>query len=215
MRARSFGMAILACGLALSPGASRAETVTFADASIGSLPPGFGTALTGKGQPGAWTVVQDATAEGGRALEQRTPDPTDYRFPLAIYTPTVARDLEATIRFKAMSGKVNRAGGVAVRLIDENNYYVLRANALEDNVRFYRVIGGWRQELKGVDTRVTTGAWHTLSLRAQGPKFTATFDGKELFTATDTTFGGEGRAALWTKADSITNFDRLTIEILQ
>jgi hypothetical protein len=206
--------AALAFGLALAPLTSRAETVTFADAAIGTLPPGFEAALTGKGQAGLWAVVEDPGAEGKRALEQRAADPTDYRFPLAIYRAT-ARDVEATIRFKAVSGKVDQAGGVAVRLSDAGNYYLVRANALEDNVHFYRVVRGRRQELKGIDTRVTGGEWHTLSLRAQGSRFTVSFDGKELFTATDRTFGGEGRVALWTKADSITRFDELKIETLQ
>jgi hypothetical protein len=207
--------AALAFGLALAPLTSRAETVTFADAAVGALPPGFETALTGKGQAGLWAVVEDPSAEGKRALEQRAADPTDYRFPLAIYAPATARDVEATIRFKAVSGKVDQAGGVAVRLSDAGNYYLVRANALEDNVHFYRVVRGRRQELKGIDTRVTGGEWHTLSLRAQGSRFTVSFDGKELFTATDRTFAGEGRVALWTKADSITRFDELKIETLQ
>jgi hypothetical protein len=207
--------AALAFGLALAPLTSWAETVTFTDAAVGALPPGFETALTGKGQAGLWAVVEDTSAEGKRALEQRAADPTDYRFPLAVYGPATARDVEATIRFKAVSGKVDQAGGVAVRLSDAGNYYLVRANALEDNVHFYRVVRGRRQELKGIDTRVTGGEWHTLSLRAQGSRFTVSFDGKELFTATDRTFAGEGRVALWTKADSITRFDELKIETLQ
>lgn len=189
-----------------------AETMTFAGAQVGSLPPQFETALTGKGQIGLWTIVEDPTAEGGRALEQRTPDETDYRFPLAIYTPLIGRDVEARIRFKPIYGKVDQAGGLAVRLIDHDNYYVARANALENNVRFYRVVAGKRQELKGVDTRVTSGEWHTLSLKAQGSTFMIGFDDKELFTVADATFGGEGRVALWTKADSITRFGRIEIK---
>lgn len=213
MRAKPPAFALIAVLFAAAPG--HAETVTFGGAGIGSLPDAFETALTGKGRAGVWAIVDDAAAEGGRALEQRSPDPTDYRFPLAIYKPLKARDVEATIHFKPISGKVDQAGGVAVRLIDAGNYYLARANALEDNVHFYRVIRGYRQELKGVDTRVTSGEWHSLTLRVQGTRFTIAFDGKELFTATDRTFGGEGRVALWTKADSITRFDQLKIEVLR
>jgi hypothetical protein len=204
----------LAVALTVLPGAARAETVTFAGVAIGTLPKDFETGLTGQGLPGLWTVVPDDTAPDGRAIEQRTADPTDYRFPLAIYTPMVARDLEASVRFKAVAGKVDQAGGLAIRLLDPDNYYVVRANALEDNVRFYRVVSGKRQQLGGADTRVTPGEWHTLSLRAQGDRFTISFDGRELFSATDKAFGVEGRIALWTKADSVTRFNHLEIKSL-
>ena len=124
-------------------------------------------------------------------------------------------DVEATIRFKAVSGKVDQAGGLAVRLLDHNNYYVVRANALENNVRLYRVVGGRREEFAGTNAKVTAGEWHTLSLRARGNQFTVSYDGKELFAAKDDRFGSPGKVALWTKADSVTRFDRLEIKPLQ
>ena len=111
-----------------------------------------------------------------------------------------------------MSGQVDRAGGVAVRLVDPNNYYVARANALEGNVNFYRVVSGKRQQIAGAKTSVSANEWHTLSLRAQGDRFTVAFDGRELFNAVDHTFDGGGRIALWTKADSISRFDTITIK---
>ena len=101
-----------------------------------------------------------------------------------------------------------------MRLIDADNYYVARANALEDNVRFYRVVKGRREEIKGANLRVTTNEWHTLGLKADGESFTVTFDGKTLFTATDRTFVGAGKFALWTKADSITRFDQIELKAL-
>jgi hypothetical protein len=73
-------------------------------------------------------------------------------------------DVEASTRFKAMSGKLDQAGGLAVRLKDQNNYYVTRANALEDNVRFYRVVNGRRQQLASANVKVAAGEWHTLAL---------------------------------------------------
>ena len=206
--------ALLATALMVVPCLAQAETVTFAQAQVGSVPKGFEIALTGEGEPGLWGIVNDTEAGGGRALEQRTPDPTDYHFPLAIYEPVVTRNVEASVRFKTLYGKVDQAGGVAIRLIDPNNYYVARANALEDNVRFYRVVAGKREQIASADTRVIPGDWHTLTLRAERERFTVSFDGRELFTTTDWTFGGEGRVALWTKADSITRFDRLEIKPL-
>jgi len=102
-----------------------------------------------------------------------------------------------------------------MRLIDSGNYYVVRANALEDNVRFYRVVKGRREELKGANIKVSPNEWHTLALKAEGDRFTVTFDGKQLFTTIDPTFASAGKVALWTKADSITRFDHIEIKPLQ
>jgi hypothetical protein len=191
-----------------------AQHVSFAGTPVGQKPKDFETALTGNGKPGEWSVVEDATAEGGRALAQLGADPTDYRFPLAIHMPGAPADVEVTTRFKPMAGKMDQAGGVVLRLVDRNNYYVARANALENNVNLYRVVGGRRQELKGATAKVTSGAWHTLALRGQGKRFSVTFDGKMLFAHTDATFGAPGKVGLWTKADSVTRFDWIEIKAL-
>ena len=122
-----------------------------------------------------------------------------------------AQDVDASVRFKAVSGRVDRAGGLAVRLRDADNYYVVRANALENNVNFYRVVNGRRQQIKGAPAKVPSGEGHALGLTARGAQFSVSLDGKPLFTAEDRTFTGLGKVALWTKADSVTRFD--TIEI--
>ena len=182
--------------------------------SVGAPPADFQFAQTGRGGPGRWIVVSDASAAGGRAIEQTSRDTTDYRFPLAIYQPSQAGNVDVVVRFKAVAGKVDRAAGIAVRLSDQDNYYVTRANALEDNVRFYRMVKGRREQLASADVKVASGAWHTLGLRAEGERFTITFDGKQVLTATDRTFGAAGQVALWTKADSVTRFDRIEIRPL-
>jgi hypothetical protein len=101
-----------------------------------------------------------------------------------------------------------------VRLSDPDNYYVVRANALEDNVNLYRVLKGVRSQIYGFRTKVSSNAWHTLGLQVDGDRFTVSFDGERLFTASDRTFSGPGKVALWTKADSITRFGALTISAL-
>src|SRR5882757_3075814 len=181
---------------------------------LGSAPTGFTFARTGKGAASEWTVTEDQTASSGRAIEQTSTDRTDYRFPLAIHDSLSAANLDVEIRFKAVAGKIDQAGGIAVRLRDADNYYVVRANALEDNVRFYRVVQGQREQLEGANIKVTANEWHQLGLRAEGERFTITFDGKQLFTATDRTFTSAGKVALWTKADSVTRFDRIEIKAL-
>jgi hypothetical protein len=106
---------------------------------IGPLPAEFQTAWrTGEGTVGDWQIVEDATASRGKAIAQLSADPTDYRFPLAVWQPLVAKDLTVNTRFKAVAGAVDRAGGLALRLLDADNYYLARANALEDNVNLYR-----------------------------------------------------------------------------
>jgi hypothetical protein len=181
---------------------------------IGKPPAGFDFARTGQGGPPRWVVVSDPGASGGRAIEQSSTDRTDYRFPLAIYRAVSARNVEVSLRFKAIAGSVDRAGGIAVRVTDPNNYYVVRANALEDNVRFYRVIKGERRQIEGADLKVPANEWHTLALKADGDRFTVTYNGKQLYTATDRTFDAAGAVALWTKADSVTRFDSIAINAL-
>jgi hypothetical protein len=180
----------------------------------GAPPTDFDFARTGEGRAGLWRVVADTTASEGRAIEQSDPDRTDYRFPLAIHRSFSAKNVDVSVRFKAVAGTVDQAGGIVVRLIDPDNYYVARANAMEDNVRFYRVIKGRRQELKGANLRVSPNEWHALGMKADGENFTVEFDSKLLFTTADKTFEGAGKFALWTKADSITRFEQIELKVL-
>ena len=189
-------------------------SLSFADAQVGSLPAGFMTARTGKGTAGEWKVVEDPSVAAGRVLAQTSTDRTDYRFPLAIYQPLTAANVAVSVRFKAIAGEIDRAAGIAVRLTDPNNYYVVRANALEDNINLYRVIQGNRSLIHGMRHKVPSNDWHTLGLRLMGDRFTVSFDGAELFTATDRSLTGSGKVALWTKADSVTRFDAMTVQVL-
>ena len=215
MTAWAVRLGLIGGALLLTPASGVAQSITFAEVEIGKPPKDFEPALTGNGSPGRWEVVKDDTAEGGQALAQVSTDRTDYRFPLLIYMPTVPADVEATIRFKAISGKLDQAAGVAVRLMDRNNYYIVRANALENNVRLYRVVAGRREQFAGTNVKVTAGEWHTLTLSGRGNQFTVSYDGKELFAANDDRFGSPGKVAFWTKVDSVTRFDGLEIKPLQ
>jgi len=193
---------------------SAAITIAIAKMELSSPPAGFQFARTGQGDLGRWIVVSDETSFAGRAIEQSSTDRTDYRFPLAIIDSVAAKNVDVSLKFKPVAGHVDQAGGIAVRVLDGDNYYVVRGNALEDNVRFYRVVKGRRQQIDGVNIKVTSGEWHSLGLKAHGDHFTIEFDGKTLFTTSDTTFAGVGKIALWTKADSVTRFDQIAIEVL-
>ena len=100
-------------------------------------------------------------------------------------------------------------------LVATSPHLIARANALEDNVRFYRVVKGKREQLAGADLKVSANQWHTLSLKAEGDRFTVSFDGSALFSAQDATFEDAGKIALWTKADSVTYFDTISIVTLK
>lgn len=179
----------------------------------GGEPEDFTFWRTGQGAGGKWTVVGDPTAAKGRAIAQISKDRTDYRFPLAVYQPFSGKNLEISVRFKPVAGTVDEAGGVALRLLTPDN--VARANALEDNVRFYRVVKGKREQLASANTKVSANQWHTLALKAEGDRFTVSFDGKALISARDETFPDAGKVALWTKADSVTYFDTISIRPLE
>jgi hypothetical protein len=197
---------LAACEPAATP--SRADTVTFAASKgLGD----FEFAVTGSGQPGEWSVVRD---DATQALAQTGSDSTNDRFPLAIYRPFAGRNVYVSIRFMAVSGNIDQAGGVVVRFTSAGNYYLARANALENNVRFYRVVGGKRQMIAGVDAHVSSGAWHTLGIAARDDRFIILFNGRELFGATDAKVPGPGRVGLWTKADSVTWFESIKIKSL-
>jgi hypothetical protein len=202
------------CAVITARGETGTTIIAIDRMSVGTPPDGFTFARTGQGGPAQWVIVADATAAGSRAIEQTSTDRTDYRFPLAIYEASSVANLDVVIRFKAVAGKVDQAGGIAIRVSDADNYYVVRANALEDNVRFYRVVGGRREQLEGANIKVTANEWHTLGLRAEGDKFTVTYGGKTLYSATDKTFAGAGKIALWTKADSVTRFDQIKVTTL-
>ena len=159
-----------------------------------NLEPDFTLWRTGEGEAGKWTIVADPTAVNGQALGQLSNDRTDYRFPLAIYKPYSGKDLELSVRFKAVAGTVDEAGGIVLRLSTPDDYYVARANALEDNVRFYRVVRGRREQLAGADLKVSANQWHILTLRAEGERFTVSFDGNGLFSAQDGTFRDAGKS---------------------
>jgi hypothetical protein len=202
------------CAASIALSQTGAAMIPLEKMTLNAPPNEFEFARTGQGGPSQWVVVADTTAASGRAIEQSSADRTDYRFPLAIYKPLSTRNADVALRFKPVAGRIDQAGGIAVRLRDADNYYVVRTNALEDNVRFYRVVKGKREQVAGTDVKVTANEWHTLGLRAEGERFTITFDGRTLYAATDTTFGNAGNIALWTKADSVTRFDRIEIKAL-
>lgn len=184
----------------------------FERAAVGVAPPGFTVALTGGGPPPRWEVRDDPSAPAGpKVLAETSRDRTDNRFPLAVLDGFTARDTSLSVRFRAIDGQVDQAAGLVLRYRDARNYYVARANALEDNVRLYRVVEGRRVQFAGTDAKVPRNQWQSLGLRVAGDRFEVLLEGRVLFSATDRTFGEAGQVGLWTKADSLTHFDAFEV----
>jgi hypothetical protein len=183
---------------------------------VGQPPKGFEFGHTAKaGAPGKW-IVQ---AEGpNKFLAQVDADDTRARFPVAVVSDLRAADVDVSVRFKPVSGRVDQAAGLVWRFQNEDNYYIVRANALEGNVVLYKVEKGRRTDLPvkgegrtyGKKAQVPSSQWSTLRVVAAGSLFTVYFNGTRLYDVEDQTFTQPGRIGVWTKADSVTQFDDLT-----
>jgi hypothetical protein len=201
---------LLLASPALGAGEPRVWNFDVGDAE--AAPPGFSFGRTGGGAVGRWVLKKDASApSGGQVLAQVDTDNTDFRFPVAVADEPSLTDLQLKVRCKPVSGKVDQACGLVFRYQDENNYYVTRANALEDNVRLYRVVNGKRIQFASWKGKVKTGVWHELAAQVKGDHFQVWFNGKQVMDARDGTFKGAGKVGVWTKADSVTHFDDLTV----
>jgi len=191
-----------------------AETLSFDDAASGAAPDGWTLTMTGKGQP-KWTIEAEPTAPSKPNVLKQSGRAT---FPVALKNGTSIRDGFIEVKFKAINGSEDRAAGLVWRARDADNYYVVRANALEDNVVLYKTIKGVRSALEivgrkggyGVKVSVPSDQWHTLRCEFAGPRFKVTYDGKPMFEVEDTSIKDAGMIGLWTKADSVTVFDDLT-----
>jgi hypothetical protein len=185
-------------------GVALAQTVVkFDDLKTGAPPPGWTATKTGTGTP-KWTVEKDPTAPSTPNVLKQSGQAT---YPVCIKDDTNLKDGFVEVKFKAISGKEDQAGGVVWRAKDSNNYYVARANALEDNVTIYDTINGRRSERKRTDMKVATNEWHTLRVDFQGSHSAVTLDGKKALEWDDVKIKEAGKVGLWTKADSVTLFD--------
>jgi hypothetical protein len=206
---------ILAC-------TASAQTIDFDSARPGTVPPDWAVAMTHEGGAPKWEIVADPSAPSkSNLLAQTSRDNTSGRFPLAIYEKTSLTNGSLSVRFKTISGERDQAAGLVWRYKDPNNYYIVRANALENNVVLYKVEGGRRLSLApkgtpsktyGVKHKVPKQTWSTLAVSFDGPRFEVFFDGARIMEVEDKTFTGAGKAGFWTKADSVTYFDDFVIE---
>ena len=198
-----------------------AEVINFDSEKPGAMPSDWAVAMTHSGGPPKWEIRSDESAPSRpNVLAQVSDERTSGRYPLAIYQKADLRDGELSVKLKPISGKVDTSGGLVWRYRDENNYYVVRTNALENNTVLYKVENGKRSSLApkgmppdtyGVKHTVASQRWATLGVKFQGNLFTVFFDGKQLFQVENSTFSEAGKVGLWTKADAVTHFDDFQI----
>ena len=205
--------ALAAATIAASAQEGTMKTWDFERDQADSPPAGFSFGRTGQGRPGKWVVRVDPDAKAKtHVLAQVDTDDTDYRFPVAVADEPLLQDLRVEVRCKPVSGKTDQACGLVFRYQDENDYYVARANALEDNVRLYHVTAGKRRQFAGWNGKVAGQRWHSLAVEAKGDRFQVFFDGQPVIDARDATFKSAGKVGVWTKADSVTWFADLSVK---
>jgi hypothetical protein len=189
-------------------------TASFETDPLGATPKGWTATSTGKGDP-KWTIEQDQTAPSRLKVLKQSGRAT---YPLLLKDDTNIKDGFMEVKFKAIAGSEDRAAGLVWRAKDANNYYVVRANALEDNVVLYKTVNGVRSALDivgrkggyGIAVPVPANRWHSLRIDFKGTRFRVSYNGNQLFEVEDSTFNNAGKLGLWTKADSVTLFDQIT-----
>lgn len=195
---------LLFCGVVFAESDTlNKTTIDFDKISAGQLPDGWVKGVTGRGSP-KWSVEADTTAPSHPNVLKQSGNGT---YPWCVKKDVSLKDGYVEVKFKPISGSEDQAGGIIWRWQDGDNYYIARANALEDNVTIYRTVKGIRRAFKSVDMKVVSNQWHTLRVDFAGSQFKVTFDGKAVIEAVDDTFKESGAVGVWTKADSVTLFD--------
>jgi hypothetical protein len=195
-------------------------TFTFDNCVTGKLPEGWSQGFTGRGTGTKWDVEDD---NGNKVLAQLSKNNPSYHFNVIAFNDLSLKNVEVTVRLKGVTGHEDQGGGFVWRFKDFNNYYVVRANPLEDNVVLYKVVEGKRTDLPlvgkgrtyGVKVNPLGNVWNTLKLVVKDDLFTVYLNGKELFQVKDATFTDAGKIGLWTKADAVTYFDDFNVKELK
>jgi hypothetical protein len=183
-----------------------ADTTGFDQDATGAAPPGWTCGVTGHGSA-KWAVVADPTAPSKPNVLKQFGSGT---YPWCAKKDVAITDGSIEVKFKPMQGSEDRAGGLMWRFKDGDNYYIARANALENNVSLYHTTRGARQTIKYVDAPVQANEWHTLRVEFTGKHIRVSLDGKQYIELNDDHIAGPGAVGVWTKADSVTAFDEFS-----
>ena len=215
---------IVVCAFCFGAVAAERNFVFSQSTNVNELPKGFRSTVSGEGKPGEWKVILDDAASALPALSGRAPDTakqsvlvqvardrTDEHFPMLVFEDESFGDFTFTTRLKTVAGEVEQMAGVAFRIQDEKNYYVVRVSSLGNNVRFYKFVNGLRSAPIGPDIAVPTNVWHELAVECKGSQIRVLLNGKEAMPAmTDSSFT-VGKVGFWTKSDAVSYFGRARI----
>jgi hypothetical protein len=175
------------------------KTWNFDSDKVGEIAKGF------TNEVGKWVVME---SDQGKALAQTAKNPNST-FNVTLITETSAKDVDVSVKMKAVAGEIDQGGGIVWRAKDAKNYYLARYNPLEDNYRLYKTIDGKRILLLNVDIAHSDG-WHTLRITMSGDQIACYYDGKKYLEQKDDTLKDAGKIGLWSKADAQSQFDELT-----
>ncbi len=182
----------------------------------GTLAKDFSIGTLFDGRPaGEWKALQtDQAKSPPHVLAQVMGKGAEHAYKVVLVDGTTASDLDLQVSFLPIAGKADMGGGLIWRAADDRNYYLTRANPLEQNIRIYRVVKGIRHLLQNFDQTIHLKQWHTLHVLSHGCHIQVLYDEQPVFDLCDQTFT-TGRIGLWTKSDAVTYFDDLRLQILQ
>lgn len=187
---------------------------TFDENPPGTIPAEFQVGTLFDGRPaGEWQVLDtDRAKSPPRVLGQVMGKGAEHAYKTLLINGTQSSDIELHVSLLPIGGKADMGGGLIWRATDDRNYYLARANPLEQNIRIYRVVKGVRHMLKNFDHIIGIQQWHTLRILTKGCQVQVFFDDKQVFDLCDQTFT-TGQVGLWTKSDAVTYFDDLKLRI--
>jgi hypothetical protein len=192
-----------------------ATVISFNDMTIGQPPLGFTTGLGGTGASSVWRIEADPRSPRGKVLRQESTDSSSARYPICLYDGIRVLNADVTVSFATVSGKIDQVAGIALRATDTGNYYLARASAKDNAVTLARFVGGTGTDMVSASVKVPPGAWQTLRFKIERDQLTVFLNGQQVLTGTDNRHTREGRVGLWTRADSVTMFDDLSITALR
>ena len=188
---------------------------TFDETPPGTLPETFVVGTLFDGRPaGDWKILITSRAKSAsQVLAQVGAKGSDQAYKLVLFDDTTSANVDVEVSFLAVSGKVDLGGGLIWRAQDDRNYYLLRASAVEQNIRLYRVVKGVRYLVKNHNRAIAPSAWHSLRIIQHGCDMQIRYDNEPLFQLCEQTWD-QGRVGLWTKSDAVTYFDDLHLRLL-
>jgi hypothetical protein len=184
------------------------KIVNFDTATLGKMPPGWTAVMTNGGAAPHWQVLKDGSAPTQPYVFAQTSNEPGNHSPLAIFDNVAVRDGDVSVRLKPVAGHADQAGGLVFRYRDPNNYYLVRANALDHTVALFKVQNGQTIPLNAsVRHDIPADAWSILKVSVRGDRFQVYVNHRRILQAEDGTFASPGKVGLWTKSNSVTYFD--------